>query len=410
MNKKLLTFVFALFAINCAFGELANSRRYFEIGVEAQAGVSNNYYGATDVFVQDLTIDLTELAENLSDRGFVLDNDVNTKFYFAVNANKYFRFSFFWGVNGSGYGNISKNLFDMLGKGIGANTNETIDIALYGDLYAETGFSVKTDIKDFGIKLAPSFFFPLVHVAETKASVTYKSTDEGLIRADADIPVNVYSVISLENISDQQVDVAYIQDALQEVVKSVGFDFTAEIEHQITKTFDMGIFTRIPIVPGRLNYKATKRVWGYFEQNNLLGVLDDTNSTEKDYGSEDVAYTKEIKFIHRPFILGLEGAWRPFGQWCVFRPKVNMSMRNPFTNEYQIFGEYSLQSEFVILKVLGLNFGTAYENQVFKQTVGLMINARVLELDAYVQTRGGDFLKSFDLTGLGAFVGVKIGF
>ena len=43
-------------------------------------------------------------------------------------------------------------------------------------------------------------------------------------------------------------------------------------------------------------------------------------------------------------------------------------------------------------------------------TMGFMINAHVLEIDAGVQTRGADFARSFGVTGFAAYVGLKAGF
>ncbi len=410
MTKRFISFVLILLTVSLSFAELASSNRYFELGMEVEAGASNNYFAAGDVLTKKLVLDLTKMAEDLNDSGLEFDFAGKEKNYLAVNAGKNFRLQLFWGLEGSGYGNISKDLFDMLGKGFSANSSKNIELAMYGDIFADAGISFKTDIKGFGVRFTPSVFAPLVHVAQTNAKITYKSTDAGLIRAEADVPVNIYSVVSLENMSDQEINAGYIQDVLGQMVSNLGFDFGFEIEHQITKTFEMGVFTRFPVVPGHLSYKASTRYWGVFEQNNLLGVLDETNSNTKDYGHDEFVYSRSGISVNRPMVFGVEGAWRPFGNWNVFRPKLNLAVRNPFTADYQVYGEYSLLADFTFLKVIGLRFGTAFENLIYKHTLGFMINARVVEVDAGVMFRGGDFVKSFDLTGAGAYAALKIGF
>ena len=170
------------------------------------------------------------------------------------------------------------------------------------------------------------------------------------------------------------------------------------------------LFTRIPIVPGKLKYKAYKRYWGVFEQKNALGLLNETNSYTKEYGDDDAVYSRVTKTVHRPFILGLEGAWRPFGKWCTILPKVNLAVRNPYSDEAEVYGEYSLAADMRILNIIGLKVSTAYENLIYKHTFGFMLNTRIVEVDTGLQVRGADFEKSFGVTGLAAFVGVKFGF
>ncbi len=408
--KKLLSFMTALLLCTFAFAELASSQRYFEYGLDVEAGASNNYFRAPDILVKDVVIDITEMAKKMPGDGFVLDYETSLESFFALNLNQFFRSKFYFGISGNGYGNISKSFFEMLGEGFEAKTSKKITTSLYADMFAYTGASVKTEIKGYGIRVSPEIFVPIVHVADTDGYVKYTASETGKIRAEGDIPVNIYSVISLENIKSQSFDSGWIQDALTEAIESVGFDISGEVEHKVTKTFDMGIFTRIPIVPGRLKHKASTRYWGYFEQNNLLGYLDDTEKSEKDYGHDDMTYSSTNCIVHRPFILGTEGAWRPFGNWCVFRPKLDMVVRNPFSSDLQFFGEYAFLADFLFLKVFGITFGTSYENLVFKQTAGFMVNTRAVEFKSAVIFRGADFAASFGLSGMSAYAGLRIGF
>ena len=138
--------------------------------------------------------------------------------------------------------------------------------------------------------------------------------------------------------------------------------------------------------------------------------MNETNSYTKEYGDDDAVYSRVTKTVHRPFVLGLEGAWRPFGKWCTILPKVNLAVRNPYSDEAEVYGEYNLSADFRLLNVVGLKFATAYENLIFKHSMGFMINAHVLEIDAGVQTRGADFARSFGVTGFAAYVGLKAGF
>ncbi len=407
--KKIFTFIFALIFTSFAFAELSTANRHVEIGFEAEGGFSNNYFTAKEFLVKDLVIDLNEIANKMPDNGLVLDFNAHTKTWVALNLSQKFKLNLFYGIEGTGYANVSKNFFELLCNGVELNSHEVIDLSVFGDIYAHTGVTFETQIKKFGIHLTPAFFAPIVHVAETTATVNYTSTADGLMRAEADLPLNIYTLVNLDGIKDKDIDSAYMQEVLAELVKSAGFDFAFEVDHSLGEKFTLGAFTRIPIVPGRLKYKTSVRYWGVAEQKNALGILDETNSYSSDYGHDDAVYSRETKIVHRPFILGLEAAWKPFGSWCTLYPKVNLAVRNPYTSENQVYGEYSLSGNFSLFNVLGLQFGTAYENLVFKQTAGFMVNCRVVELDGAIMFRGADFAKSFGVSGLGAYLGVKVG-
>ena len=409
--KKTTIFCFLSFiCISLLSGEINRYNRKIEFGVEAEGGFSNNYIKATDMLVKDLVIDITELADDLYGKDFVVDFNAEAKTWFAFNFSEKFRLNFFWGVDASGYSAISQSLFDLLCKGFEVNSNETIDIKMFGDVFALSGFTFKTKIKDYGLHLTPALFTPLFHINETKATARYTSNEDGLIRAEADLPLNVYSIVDLDGIEDNVKDSAFVQDMVSEIIKNTGFDFTGEIERPFGENLDLGLFTRIPIVPGRLKYKAYKRYWGVFEQQNALGLLNETNSYTKEYGDDDAVYSKVTKTVHRPFILGLEGAWRPFGKWCTILPKVNLAVRNPYSSEAEVYGEYSLTADLRILNIIGLKAATAYENLIFKHTLGFMLNTRIFEIDTGIQVRGADFERSFGVTGLAAYAGVKFGF
>ena len=410
MKRLLLLSIAVILVPQFARAELAESHRYFEMGVDVQAGISNNYLGLTDILVKELVIDFQKMEREVPDDGLTFDYTADADYHMSLDINKYFRGKLFFGVDGSGYANIGHELFEILGKGVKVNESKSIGLSLYGDLFLDAGISYKTDIKGFGVRVEPAVYMPLVHVADTSAKLKYTSNKAGLIRADAEIPVDIYTIVDMDGFKKDQVTMEYVSNAISEAIRNIGFDLFLEVEHKITRTFEMGGFTRIPIVPGKLDYVASTRYWAYAEQSNFLGYLNDTNSFKSDSGHDEFTYSKKTAKVHRPFILGAEGAWRPFGPWCTFRPKMDMVIRNPYSPEWQIFGEYALSVDFRFLKVVGLHFATRYENLVFSQVMGFSLNTRIVELDIKAALRGGDFANSFDLSGASVQLGLKFGF
>lgn len=61
-------------------------------------------------------------------------------------------------------------------------------------------------------------------------------------------------------------------------------------------------------------------------------------------------------------------------------------------------------------ELAALRLASSRENEIFCQSVGFMFNFRVLELNVAVASQSADFLRSFQLAGLGVKTSVKLGF
>ena len=163
------------------------------------------------------------------------------------------------------------------------------------------------------------------------------------------------------------------------------------------------------VIPGKLTHKASARYWAYAYENNLLGILDDTEDRDYDWGHDDFTYSSASLNVFRPFRLGVEGLWRPFGNWSYFKFGIGMAARNPYSGNAIIYPEGELSADFRILNILGFNFGAFYKNRVWTQKVGLTLNCHILEIDAFAGFRCADLSRSFNATGAAAGVSVKMG-
>lgn len=403
--KKLLTTFLAITTASLISAELYKPHRFVEVGVTATAGASNNYFSATDYLHKEVVVDLRKIAEEMPEDGLYLDTLVQTQAFINFNFGQRFRLGLFTGIEGSGGLNIEKDLFDLLGKGYSVGETKNIAIKGHGDVFATAGLSYATRIGSFGIKITPTYFVPIAYVADASATVSVTNTESGAIRASAYAPVDIYTVIDMEHVKDDGVTAEQINEA----AKNGGIDLSLAIEKPLFNSLDVGVFTRIPIVPGTLKHKMTANVYAYYTENNLLGYLDETEESEHDHGVDDIVYTSGSYKAHRPFRLGAEAAWRPFGNLLTFRPEVAVAARNPYSQDMQIYAEYSFGAELSLFNIIGINASTAYQNQVFVQSLGLMLNIRLLEIDAGASLRGADFANSFNYTGFGAFISVKAG-
>ena len=412
MKRILALCIFVLSSL-MAFAELYTPHRYVELGIDTQAGSSNNYYRVDDVFKKNLVIDLRKISEDLSSSGFELDFYTKDRLFLNVNISPKFRLSLFTETEGAGYMNVPHRLFEILGKGYQAGEDATFDIEGYADLFYTIGASFRTTLfEKYGVTFTPAYYVPLVYMEKTTGKVSVASHDDGSLTARADAQISLYSAVSLQKYKENTFKGGDIASDVASSLAKGGFDLSLAVERPIVPKLDVGAFIRIPMVPARLDHKMTMDVYGYYTVNRLMGILDKSMEMDKDYGVGDVVYTTgESQKVWRPFRFGAEAAWRPFGSWFVLRPMIALVVRNPYTSGARtVYPEFSLSAEAALKEIIGINFSTSYLNRVFVQQLGLMLNFRVIELNIKAMLRGGSFVNSFNWTGAGAYVGVRIGF
>ena len=95
---------------------LRKPKRIFEIGFQVDTGVSNNFFKAKDFFVEEVVIDLPQMSEDVPSDGWQIDFLFNNNLYVNLNLINNMQFGVNFGVDAYGFVNVSKKLFDYLGK------------------------------------------------------------------------------------------------------------------------------------------------------------------------------------------------------------------------------------------------------------------------------------------------------
>ena len=397
-----------IFPLVTAAADLSSPHRIFEIGIDADFGVANNYWGVGDVLQKELLIDLKEIANNMPSKGFNLAFHDREQVFLNLNLSSHLQFGVSAGVEANGSLTISNDLFDMLGSGMTLGSKKTIDVTSYADMFADINLSFKTIVNDFSVTVAPTYFVPLMFVPKTTVSGSVYTTQGGKIRANAESIVDVYTAVDMSSLVEDSEIPEY---DIAEIMSNGGFDLTLVAERYWLDGLSAGMFTRIPIIPGRLKHKMTTRVYAYFEEDNLMDFISDRDKElKKDAGHDDFTYSDADYRAYRPFKLGVNATYAPFGEWLKLMPMLAVAVRNPYSSDMIVYPEYSVDVQLALWRLLFLNAGTAYTDQIFQQRVGFALNLRLVELLAQVRWCGTDFKNSFNLTGSGAFVGVRIGF
>lgn len=408
--KKIVTFVFGLLIFSQLSADLYKPHRKFEYGIDAEVEASNNNFKLADIMVKNLVLDVQKMADTVPSQGLILDFHMKEKFYVNMNFSSRMRMSIYAGVEAGGYLNLDKKLFDILSKGVSLYENKKFTAEVYTDVFCETGFSYQTLIKNFGVKIAPALYVPVVYVPSTEATATLSMSSDGKIMAKAVAPVSVYTVVDMEKFIEDGHKAKDININAGDILKSCGFDLAFEVERNFLEGLNASVFGRIPLIPSKLKHKIDTNLNAYCYETNALGVMQEQEVHDFDYSYDDFVYSSSSYNVFRPLKFGIQASYRPHGEWITIQPRLNIVLRDPYSSANRIiYPEYNLTTILSLYRTFGISAGSGYENRVFNHQLGIMLNFRAFEVDAKVGTCGADFFNSFKLSGASGYVGIKIG-
>lgn len=394
------SFVSGVFAYNMDI-----PKRFLELGVDVDFGISNNYFAAKEMLKKEVVVDFAEMAGKLGDKGLQFDGMLNASGFMNLNLKNGISVNAKTGYESNGKGSISKELFDFIGNGNSMNETLSVDGDMNLDMFAYTSADVKFDLKDFRIGVGLGLFVPLMHVEATNTRAYFQNGPDGSIVTKATAGFKINSCCDMQPVLE---DGFSMPSVTGENGATVGVDLNGSVEKEIFNSLTARGYMRLPIVPGSLKEVAYASYDMNYSADTVISMVQG-GGDNFDLEEGDKIYGSEKYWISRPFHMGAEVAWRPFGQYVTFGGLLGFGVKYPWTSEATGFAEYRLSIDASIFNMLGLNLSTSYMNEVFVQQVGLMLNFRVLEIDVGVSSQGADFAKSCAGSGIGAFAAVKIG-
>lgn len=381
-------------------------RRILEIGFKNDFGLSNNFFTAKDFFVKELVIDLPAMADDVPDEGWQIDFLLNSELYCNFVLNRKWQFGFANGIESYGFANISKKLFDYLGNGFNLYESLYVDGKVDADAFFYTQAKVGFNIKGFHITAKPSLVKALVHAESSKMYASYQNGKDGSTKTSALAVLSFYGGTDLEPIFENDFSFSSLAGDL---FKDLGFDLEACVEHKIIDGLQAGIYTRIPMVPSTLSYSADWEFSFNYEVDSLKTLLQG-DAEDPEFEDDKKTYGTASYKLHRPFRLGLEAAWRPFGEWSTIRGLIGLGVKKPYTGDASAFVEYNLGYEVLLLKTFAAWVSSSYQEEIFKHEVGLGVNLRMAEIDLGISLQGSNFKYSFSGSGVGAYLNMCFGF
>ncbi len=426
-TKKLFAIALAsILTVATVNAEINPSKRYVEIGLDLSLAAMQNAFRITDIMKKDLVIDLTELSRQLPDNGFSANLGMDTKAYISFNFKK-FGFGAYAQVTSNFALGLSKDIFVFLGEGFSAGQESTTAVSTGLEAYAEVGVPVRLKFGNWTVKATPAVYVPVIYIPQPTASITVKAEDDGTINATANADFAIYSIVDTSSAFAGGTFTGFegILSQLQQLdISSTifgmgGFDLGVNLDYAVSSSFDLGAYAHIPIKPAELNYKTSGNVTFTASVDPILTGL--TQNGSLNYSFEGPTFsgiqTSQVAYaVNRPFRLGAELAWRPFGgkNWFVLNASGGVAATNPFGEDFNwktsLYPEYEVSADLTLFYVLGLTAKSSYRDRMFSQSVGVRINMRILELDVTVGSSSADFLKSWYLAGASAYAGIRLGF
>ncbi len=399
MKRIALFFLILFFPLFIYAEELHRPHRYFEFGLDAGFGVSNNTAKISDIFVKEIRIDLKDWLDYMGAAGFNMGLTLNSKAFVNINLDESVRLGFYLGTENSGFFEIEQELFEYLE--IGEIKNATFDARMYYDSFFAMGGSFSAKVKKGRLTVGLNGFIPLMHGELKNVSSGVEVDDNTGIKAYARGNVNLYSCTNPDDVINGNIEIS-------ELSRGLGMDLSLAYEFPLSSKFQLGFSGRIPVVPGRLFYRNTYAVNVTANVSTFPQILNNGDIGASEMSSESYSAEAAV-MIHRPLKFGAELAWRPHGAYFTFHPMLGFGIRYPFTSDFYFYPEYKLAAEFELVHTAGVTFSTAYLEQTFIHQLDFLLNLRVLELDVGFSLQSRDFWNSFAARGIGGFAGVRLG-
>lgn len=404
--KRLVLFLSALLLFSHAYAyRIDRYNRIFEMGVETDVAASNSYFSVKDILKNEIVVDFKEIASELDDdRGLEFDFSCATAFFANLNLKNGFFYGLSTGLDMYGMSGISKEFFEFLGNGNSLNETLEFDGKLDANLFLYVTNNIAFEVAGFRVGIGPSLFLPVLHAETTKLEASFVNNDDGSIVAEVVSGFKFNSISSLEPLVDKKFNNL---DIYKHLDKGWGFDLDMSLEHQVTKTLAGRTYMRLPIVPGETRFAACGSYLMSFEADDFMDVI--SGDGEFNTSSEDFTYSDEKLKLSRPFRMGAEFAWKPFGQCMKFGGILGFGVKYPWTNKAQAYLEYKFDIDARLFNILGIDLSTAYLKEIFVHQVGIMMNFRVIEFDAGISAQGANFARSTRGTGAGLYFAFKTG-
>jgi hypothetical protein len=382
-------------------------RRFIEAGFDAGGSFANSYLRTSDVFKERITLDISQMADDLGD-GLAILFDAHGEAFVNFNLGALWGFGFFVGLDSLGQFKIPQSMVELLSEGNNPDKTYSDNLGLGAAAFLETGFWTSAKIRRIKFTIRPAYFLPLAYLSKPRANYVFAIKDDGSITVTGDYHVEMYSPLPLEDI-DGFDDIGSVPDKVDigDMLGSGGVDLVLRAEYPVYHNLTVGAsLGHIPLVPAQLTEKYS--LSGGFEINKTLEdiINNDFDLPDIDPVSE---YGEDHKMIFRPFKIGVDAVYRPLNiRLLTLRPEAALVFNSVY--DTPVYLDFGVAAELNLADMLILSAGSHLEDLVWKERFGLILNFRIFEISAGITTQSQQFLRSFQGAGFAVDVGARVGF
>ncbi|MDR1972846.1 MAG: hypothetical protein LBQ46_13105 [Treponema sp.] len=379
--------------------------RIVEFGFDLEGGYASNLIKLKDVFnfQKTLLIDLSSLGPG----ELFMGEKAAFSTYINVNVGKNLSFGLFTGAQIDAYQSASEDFTKFLRRGNAQTRSINGGMEAGASAFIDAGVKAQARIGKLRFMVAPAAFVPLLYVPPPDVNFSLVMTPTGMsLKGTAGI--DIYSAFSMEKLAGD--DQAQDSSKLIPSPMPLGFDLGLEGVYTLLPSLDLGLnIAHIPLFPAELHSRMRQEVSMEGDWSNMYNSL-----TQGDFDIPEAETVQTFDdasfFAFRPLRIDFFADYRPMlVDMFVIRPHAGLSALTIFGYDTVCFNA-GLEGRINLVNMLGFSIGTGYEEHVWKQSLGVRFNFRVIELDAKFALWGPDIISSFKAQGFGATLAVKMGF
>jgi hypothetical protein len=389
------------------------TRKSFEIGLDLGAGLDNGLVGLSDIFKKNIELDMKEIAVKVPDNGAGINFGLHFDFFLNVKnihiGEGLWDFGFITNADGDVGVNIPKSMFELVADGnIGGQHSNSGKITGIGGIYTEIGItsSAKYQVKGntLYVGLKPAIFTPAVYVSSSSGInyhlYTEKNGKEGLF-LDTEGEIDVYTATSFDDNMEPG----------RFIVGPTGFDISLEGEYAFSPYLDAGLsLSNIPIAPAALTNEMKMGMEPFSVELEGETLISGGKPNIGKLKFSDPKYDNNVeKKVHRPLRFDVYARYKPFNtEFVVIRPNIGFSANVNPGDEKGYFNA-GLEMSFNLINLFTFYLGSGYQEELWRQRIGLGVNLRAFELDLQAVFRDQTFDGCFMGRGFELGLGMRFG-
>jgi hypothetical protein len=394
MKKLFIILLICFLVLPCVFADnisgVWSENRRVEFGINVNAGFSNDFLSAKDIFMETFILDLDKLTD-----GFRLNLEAGgNPLYFSYNNKNIWGFGLSTGFKGYG-------IIDLSGKML--SFSEAVDEKsdLCAAAFAEVGIPVFFHVQNFKIKVKPSVYYAAVYL-ESDVSYTFADRNGTVLNLGYD--VNLYTAFPMED------------SAAFDLTARPGVDISVGVEYPLSEAlglnrklpfldFRVGIdLINVPLVSSTMN--DYMRIFGRVGSGDTIKFNEDMDDFFD--VNDDTEYGKKSKKVTRPFKMLAWADWRPLGSLLTLTPEAGFAINPIYSSTFSM--EAGIKGCLNLASIFYVTAGIGYHDRLWINSLDFALNLKVFQLNIGADLRAPSLAKSWKGSGFGANVGLKFGF